>query len=506
MAVAAPQLRLVRDDAPPASSRRTTRALAALQAIGSVPAGAAARDELARRDANRLRALVWGLASFGLVMVLASSSVTSIADYGSPWSLFEHQAMWTVLGGLAFAVGSRLDVGRLRRFVAPLLGGATLLLLAVLVPGLGKTAGGSSRWIGVGPFTLQPSELTKLVFCLFLADIVARREGAPDPKRDLVRPAMTVLAVLAVLILAQPDMGTAVVLVCTTFGVLYVAGVHRRLLVSVGALAAAGGGIVALAAPYRRARLLSFLNPFGHAATSGYQVVQSLVALGSGHVSGAGLGGSAAIWGWLPNAQTDFVFAVVGEQLGLAGTVGVVVAFASLGWVGIRVVARTQDRFACLFAAAATCWIVCQAMINIGGVVGALPETGIPLPFISSGGSSLVVLLAACGLLVNVALHPNRVSGIATTGPARRHRPLRRAAAATAPARPRVAARRSHAPARPASTRPASTRPASRRPASTRPATDRPTGPAQPVRSGRVPPTAARRRAPRTGPDAGGRR
>jgi cell division protein FtsW len=302
---------------------------------------------------------------------------------------------------------------------------------------------------------------------------------------------MTVLGVLAVLILAQPDMGTAVVLVCTTFGVLYVAGVHRRLLVSVGALAAAGGGIVALAAPYRRARLLSFLNPFGHAATSGYQVVQSLVALGSGHVSGAGLGGSAAIWGWLPNAQTDFVFAVVGEQLGLAGTVGVVVAFACLGWVGIRVVARTQDRFACLFAAAATCWIVCQAMINIGGVVGALPETGIPLPFISSGGSSLVVLLAACGLLVNVALHPNRVSGIATTGPAPRHRPLRRAAAATAPSRPRVATRRSPAPARPASTRPA---------------TDRPTGPAQQARSGRVPPTAGRRRAPRTGPDAGGRR
>ena len=467
MSVAAPQLRLVQEGTPPAPSRRKILGISSLQAIGSEPVDAACLQDLARRDANRLRAVVWCLASFGLVMVLASSSVTSIANYGSPWTLFTHQAMWTALGGLAFAVGSRLDVVRLRRFVAPLLAGTTLLLLAVLVPGLGKTAGGSSRWVGFGPLTLQPSELTKLVFCLFLADIAARREGARDVVRDLVRPVLTVLAFLAVLILVQPDMGTAVVLVCTTVGVLYVAGLHRRLLAAIGTVVAVGGGIVALAAPYRRARLLSFLDPFGHAATSGYQVVQSLVTLGSGHLTGAGLGGSAAIWGWLPNAQTDFVFAVVGEQLGLAGTIGVVVAFACLGWLGIRIVARTEDRFACLFAAAATCWIVCQAMINIGGVVGALPETGIPLPFISSGGSSLVVLLAACGLLVNIARHPSRTPGraVAQTG-------RTRATSRRVPGAGRRSTRPAAGPSRPAARRNPQTSAASR-PAASRPAASR---------------------------------
>ncbi|MHB1781350.1 MAG: putative lipid II flippase FtsW [Acidimicrobiales bacterium] len=411
MATQAPPLRLVRDGSAPAprSAPATTR-LPGVAALLRIGAGAVDPAEAARRDANLLRLVVWCLAGFGLVMVLASSPVASIAQYGSPWSLFERQTMWTVLGGAAFFVGSRLDVARLRRFVVPLLGGTTMLLVMVLAPGLGKTAGGSSRWIGFGPVSLQPSELTKLVFCLFLADIVTRRESAEDQLRDLVRPVGIVLVAFAVLILAQPDMGTAVVLVCTTFGVLYVAGLHRRLLAAVVGIAATGGTVVALAAPYRRARLLSFLDPFGHASTTGYQVVQSLAALGSGHVTGAGVGSSAAIWGWLPNAQTDFVFAVVGEQLGMAGTVAVLVAFACLGWIGVRIVARTEDRFARLFAAAVTCWIVCQAMINIGGVVGALPETGIPLPFISSGGSSLVVLLAASGLLVNVALHPGRLA------------------------------------------------------------------------------------------------
>jgi cell division protein FtsW len=346
---------------------------------------------------------VFCLCGFGLVMVLASSSVTSIAQYGSPWSLFERQAMWTVLGAAVFFVAARVRVERLRRFVLPLLAVTTLLLVVVLAPGLGKSAGGSSRWIGVGPLSVQPSELMKLAFALFVADLVARREGCRDHFREIVRPIGIVLAVVGILILKQPDMGTAVVLVCTTVGVLYVGGIDRRLLLGALGLATFVGGIVTLAAPYRRARLFSFLNPFGHASSTGYQVVQSLVALGSGHLAGTGVGSSAAIWGWLPNAQTDFVFAVVGDQLGLVGAVLVVAAFAWLGWLGVRVAAHATDRFSCLLAAAITCWIVAQAMINIGGVVGALPETGIPLPFVSSGGSSLVVLLGATGLLVSIA-------------------------------------------------------------------------------------------------------
>jgi cell division protein FtsW len=359
--------------------------------------------DLARRDAGQLRFLVFCLCGFGLVMVLASSSVTSIVDYGTPWSLFERQAMWTVIGSTAFFVAARMSVERVRKLVLPLLVATSVMLVVVLVPGMGKSAGGSSRWIGAGPISLQPSELMKLAFALFLADLVQRREDSPDHARDLLRPVAIVLVFVDILILRQPDMGTAVVLVCMSAAVLYVAGVQRRLLTVMLVGAAVVGGVVALAAPYRRARLLSFLNPFGHASTTGYQVVQSLVALGSGHVGGTGVGSSPAVWGWLPNAQTDFVFAVVGNQLGLIGAAAVVFAFAWLGWLGIGVAARATDRFSSLLATVITCWIVCQAMINIGGVVGALPETGIPLPFVSSGGSSLVVALAASGLLVNIA-------------------------------------------------------------------------------------------------------
>lgn len=403
-----PSLRLVppaRGDS--ASARPGSRGPEA--AAGS--RAASARDALhaaARRDASALRFLVGCLCGFGLVMVLASSSVASIAQYGSPWSMFERQAMWTVIGAGVFLVAARIRLETVRRLVVPALVATTCLLLVVLVPHLGKSAGGSSRWIGFGPLTLQPSELMKLVFAMFAADLVARREDASDHLRDLLRPLGIVLAFADVLILKQPDMGTAVVLVCITAGVLFVAGVHRRLLAGALAVAAALGGAVALAAPYRRARLLSFLDPFRHASTTGYQVVQSLVSLGSGHVTGAGVGSSAAVWGWLPNAQTDFVFAVVGDELGLVGSVLVVAAFAALGWLGLRIAARATDRFSSLLAAGVTCWVVCQAMINIGGVVGALPETGIPLPFLSEGGSSLVVLLAAMGLLVNVARRTSR--------------------------------------------------------------------------------------------------
>lgn len=400
----APTLRLVRDNATGAKAPRRPSAPGGRERPSPPRSGERTRvvTEVVRRDVARLRLLVVCLCAFGLVMVLGSSSVTSIVQYGSPWGLFERQAMWTVIGAVVFAVAARVRLERLRRMVGPALVATTAMLVAVLMPGLGRTAGGSSRWIGAGPVTVQPSELMKLVFALFLADIVARREDRGDHARELLRPIAIVLCFEAILILKQPDMGTAVVLVCMTLGALYAGGASRRLLAVVLASVAVVAGAVALAAPYRRARLLSFVNPFGHVTSTGYQVVQSLVALGSGHLGGTGVGSSAAIWGWLPNAQTDFVFAVVGNQLGLVGAALVVVAFALLGWLGIRIAAHAADRFSSLLAAVLTCWIVFQAMINIGGVVGVLPETGIPLPFVSSGGSSLVVLLGATGLLVNI--------------------------------------------------------------------------------------------------------
>lgn len=353
-----------------------------------------------RRDAARLRDLAAALCLFGVAMVLAVSPVVSIDDYGSPWSLFERQVMWLVLGLLAAVLASRTRTASWQRRSPLLLAAAMAMLLLVLVHG--TTVGGSSRWIGAGPIDLQPSELAKLAFVVFAADLMARRAATADQLRAVLRPLAIVLGAAVLLILRQPDLGTALLLVCTALAMCWAGGIDRRLLAGALGAALALAMIGAIVAPYRRARLLSFLDPFGHASSTGYQLVQSLLALGSGHVLGSGVGGSAATWGLLPNAQTDFIFPVVGNDLGILGTVGVVAGFALFAWLGLRIAARAADRFSMLLAVGITAWIVGQALINIGGVIGVLPETGVPLPFVSFGGSSLVVALIGCGLLCRI--------------------------------------------------------------------------------------------------------
>jgi cell division protein FtsW len=360
----------------------------------------------ARRDAVALTALVVGFCVFGLVMVLSSSSVVSMANYGSPWSAIEHQGAWTALGAAAFAIAARLDLQFWRRAAVPFLLLTLVMLVAVLVHGIGTVTAGSSRWIDLGPLRIQPSEFAKFAVVLFIADLLARRTGPAGLHADVVRPVFVVLAVAGILIVNQPDLGTTVVIAVIGAVLLYAAGAPLRRIVAIGSLFAVLGGAFLLLEPYGRARLNIFWNPFAHASTTGYQVVQSLLALGSGHLFGTGLGGSPATWGLLPNANTDFIFAVIGNNFGLVGAVGVLCGFVAVGWLGIRIARRTEDRFASLVAAGLTAWIVFQGLINIGGVVGALPETGIPLPFLSSGGSSLVILLAATGLLVRIASHP----------------------------------------------------------------------------------------------------
>jgi cell division protein FtsW len=340
-------------------------------------------------------------------MVLAASTLVSVQQYGSTWGLFERQLMWMAAGTVAFVVGQRVNPLLLRRLRLVLLFGTLALLVAVLVPGVGQLAGGSSRWIGTGELRIQPSELMKLALVVFAADLVARRERphetAKQHWRSIVRPMLILLLFCGILIMKQPDMGTAIVLCCITFGVIYSGGVRVRVLGTVLGAVAFLGTVLALAAPYRRARLLSFLDPLAHASGSGYQVVQSLVALQQGGVTGAGVGRSSAPLGFLPNAHTDFVFAVVGSELGLIGGLAVIVLVGLFAWHGTRVAARAGDRYSSLLASGITWWIVCQAAINIGGVVGVLPVTGIPLPFVSFGGSSLVVNMLAAGLLTGIA-------------------------------------------------------------------------------------------------------
>jgi cell division protein FtsW len=355
-----------------------------------------------------LLALIGVLCVVGVVMVGSASEVVSIATYGSPWAILVREVMWMGIGIVVLVVTCRVDYRRWRRLGAPLLLVSLVLLLVVLVPGIGVSAGGSSRWIGFGQFRIQPSEMAKLALAVFGADLVTRRELRGGDHRMIIGPLLLVAAVTGGLVLLQPDMGTALVLACITLALLVASGVSMRPLVKVGAGLAGLAVIVGVIEPYRRARLLSFLDPTAHAKGSGYQVVQSLIGLGSGHVLGLGLGSSHEKWGLLPNAHTDFIYSVIGEELGLVGAVAVLAALGAFAWFGLRAAQRAPDRFGSLLSVTLVAWIASETFINIGAVIGLLPVTGIPLPFISFGGSSLVITLAAAGMLVNVARHEER--------------------------------------------------------------------------------------------------
>ncbi len=343
------------------------------------------------------------LCVIGLVMVGSASSVVSIATYGTPWAILIREAMWMAIGVVALWLALRVDYRKLRRFSPMLLLVTFGLLVVVLVPGLGVHAMGSSRWVGFGQFRLQPSELMKLALTLFAADFIARRLDEDATDRRIIGPLILVTAFACVLILAQPDMGTAMVLVFLALTLLFVSGVRLGPVMKVMAALAALAVIVAVASPYRRARLLSFMDPSAHGSSSGYQVVQSLIGLGSGHLVGAGLGGGQAQWGFLPNAHTDFIFSVIGEQLGILGALLVLALLGGFMWLGIRTATQSPDRFGALLALGLVAWLGSETVINVGAVIGLLPVTGIPLPFISFGGSSLVITMAAAGLLVNIA-------------------------------------------------------------------------------------------------------
>lgn len=353
--------------------------------------------------ATVLGVLVVALCVIGLVMVGSASSVISLDEYGSAWYIFSREVLWMGVGAIAFVACARLPYQRWRRLATPVMVVSLGLVLVVLLPGIGVHAEGSSRWIGYGQFRLQPSELMKLALVLFGADLAVKRSARGSNYRMLVGPMLIVTFLSACLVVLQPDMGTAVVLVCIGIALVFAAGVPMGpVLKTLGAVA--GLGVVAgFALPYRRARLLSFIDPGAHSSTSGYQVLQSLVGLGSGHLFGLGLGGGREQWGFLPNAHTDFIFSVVGEELGLAGTLMVLLLLGALAWFGLRAASRSRDQFGGLLAVGVVAWLATETVINVGAVIGVLPVTGIPLPFISYGGSSLVITLAGAGILTNVA-------------------------------------------------------------------------------------------------------
>jgi cell division protein FtsW len=353
-------------------------------------------------DQRLLGFVTLGLVAFGLVMVYSATSASAALGNGDPMSYLKRQAVYALIGLVLMVTAARFDYHRLRYLAPPLLLVALGLCAAVLV--LGPEINGARRWFLVGPASFQPSELAKLALCLFAAVYLARRR-APRSLGELVKPLGLLTAIFCGLILLEPDLGTTISLCGMMLAVFLVAGVPIRLLLLASLLATAMGLLAIWVEPYRRARIFSFLDPWNDAQGSGFQIVQAMIGIGSGGFTGAGLGEGVGKISYLPEAHTDMIFAVVGEELGLVGSAVVIGAFAALAFLGFRISLRCRDPFGKLLAAGLTALICGQAAINLAAVLGIAPLTGIPLPFVSYGGSSLVVLLAGVGILLNIAVN-----------------------------------------------------------------------------------------------------
>ena len=343
------------------------------------------------------------LLGFGLVMILSASSVSSYTQYGSSFLFFQRQVVWAVVGVAGMLVASRIDYHRWRGLGWLVLLATIAGLILVLHPAFGVRVGGSSRWLGVGSMRVQPSEIAKLALLLVAADVAVRKNGRMTTLREVVLPLGVLVALVSGLILLQPDLGTALIAVAIVFVVVFVAGVPLPLIGGLGLLGGVSALAMALTKPYRRARIFAFLNPFADPLNSGYHGLQSLIALGSGGFFGVGLGASRQKWLYVPNAHTDFIFAILGEELGLVGTMIVIGLFVGFAYLGVRTARRAPDAFGRLVAIGVTTWIVGQAIVNMGAVTGLLPITGVPLPLVSFGGSALLVSLIAIGILANIA-------------------------------------------------------------------------------------------------------
>jgi cell division protein FtsW len=367
-----------------------------------------------------------GLVAFGLVMVYSASSARALLSSDAPSYYLERQAVYALMGLVALVVLSRIDFHRLRLATDTLLATTFILLVAVLA--IGTAVNGARRWLPLGFIDFQPSELAKLVLALWTAALLARRP-APRTLGELAKPIGVVVGAACALILVEPDLGTAIAIAIMVSAILVVSGTRLRLLVSAAGI---GISVVLLAIwfePYRRERLISFLDPWHDPQGAGFQAVQSMIALGSGGIFGVGLGESVQKIYYLPEASTDMIFAIIGEELGLIGVAAVIAAFAVFAYAGFNIALRCRDPFGKRLAVGITALICGQAAVNVSAVMGIAPLTGIPLPFVSYGGSSLVVGLAAVGILLNIASNHAVVRETEVPDRGRRNRRTRAAGA-----------------------------------------------------------------------------
>jgi cell division protein FtsW len=345
------------------------------------------------------------LVSIGVVMVYSASAILAADRFGDPHYFLKRQLFWALLGLGGLWAALAVDYRVLERVALPLLGVAALLLVLVLVPAFGQAINGTRRWLRLGGVSFQPVELAKLAFVIYLARFLGRRGEAVQGFWGGAVPPAVIGGGLAALVLRQPDLGNSLTLLALAFTLLFLAGARPRHLLLLAAPALPLLAVAVYLAPYRWRRILAFLNPESDPRGSGFQIIQSFLAIGSGGLLGRGLGGSKQKLFYLPEPHTDFVFAVIAEELGLIGGVTVVALFMVLIWRGLRAGLRAPDRFGAYLALGLTTMLATEALVNLGVVTGSLPTKGLPLPFVSFGGSALFMTLLSTGILLNISQH-----------------------------------------------------------------------------------------------------
>ncbi len=348
------------------------------------------------------------LVAIGIMMVFSASMVKSVKGYGHPFFYLMMQLLWASMGFAAMFFLMNFDCWRYRHWIPIMHGLAILALVLVLIPGIGQMRHDARRWLGYGLATVQPAELAKFTTILFLSHSLAGKRGEIQKLIKGLGPYLALLGLTVLLVLKEPDLGTAVAIAGAAVVVIYIAGAKMWHLTLLGVLSAPLLYWAVFAEEYRRKRLLAFLDPWADPEGAGWHIIQALYALGTGGLFGTGIGFSRQKWSYLPEPHTDFIFAVLGEEMGFFGAFLVIALFFVFAWRGFRTAMAAPDRYSCFLAAGLTALVMLQAVVNIGVVSGSLPITGIPLPFISYGGSSLLTTLMACGVILNVSRYANR--------------------------------------------------------------------------------------------------
>lgn len=353
------------------------------------------------------------LTTLGLIMVLSASGVRSYDEDGSAWLIFGKQVLWTVIGLFACYLALRMPVRFLRRIAFSGFAVTIVLLVLVLIPGIGTIANGSRGWFVVAGFSMQPSELTKIAFAIWGAHLLAARRMERATLREMLIPLVPAAVIALALIVAQPDLGQTVSLGIILLALLWYAGLPLRVFTSSLAAVVVSAAILAVSEGYRSDRVRSWLDPNADPQDAGYQARQAKFALANGGIFGDGLGQGTAKWNYLPNAHNDFIFAIIGEELGFIGGFGLLVLFGLFAYTGMRIARRSADPFLRLLTATTTMWVIGQSFINVGYVIGLLPVTGIQLPLISAGGTSTATTLLMVGVMANAARHePEAVAAL----------------------------------------------------------------------------------------------